>query len=61
MITVSEIFSTPIYQYENVKDITEKELYFVENEIDRFRNVGNETSLNNYILDRQEFKELKTF
>ena len=59
MSIVSEIFSTPIFQYENVKNITEKELHFVENEIDKFKNVGNKTSLDNYILDRQEFKELK--
>jgi len=60
MSIISEIFSTPVFQYENVKDITEEELNLVENGIDRFRNVGNSTSLDNYILDRKEFKELKS-
>ena len=59
MSIVSEIFCTPIFQYENIKNITKKEFNVVENEINSFKNVGNSTSLDNYILDRKEFKELK--
>jgi len=56
---ITGIFPTPIFQYEDVTEITAEELNLVENEIDSCRNIGNSTSLDNYILNRKEFKELK--
>lgn len=58
MSIVSEIFCTPIFQYDNI-NIRKEELNIVENEVERFKNVGNSTSLDNYILDKKEFKKLK--
>ena len=56
---ITGIFPTPIFQYNNVKEITVEELNLAENEADTYRNAGNSTSLDSYILDRKEFKDLK--
>jgi uncharacterized protein (TIGR02466 family) len=44
------------------REFTESELNFVNNHsFKTYQNVGNITSLNNYILEEPEFKELKKF
>lgn len=59
MITVSEIFPTPVFQYENVKNITTQENNIIRNEIEILRNEGNSISTDKYILERPEFADLK--
>ena len=56
---VTAIFPTPIFTYEDVKEITTEEFNIAENELDTYHNVGNKTSLDSYILDRDVFKDLK--
>ena len=56
---VTAIFPTPIFTYEDVKEITTEEFNIAENELDTYHNVGNRTSLDSYILDRDVFKDLK--
>lgn len=59
MTIVSKVFATPIYQYENVKNITTEENNIVRNEIEILRNEGNSISTDKYILERPEFADLK--
>ena len=59
-MTQTGIFPTPIFQYADVKQITAEELNFVDGEVDTYRNVGNSTSLDSYILEREEFTDLKS-
>ena len=56
---VTAIFPTPIFTFEDVKEITTEEFNIAENELDTYHNVGNRTSLDSYILDRNVFKDLK--
>lgn len=56
---VTAIFPTPIFTYEDVKEITTEEFNIAENELDTYQNLGNKTSLDSYILDRDVFKDLK--
>jgi uncharacterized protein (TIGR02466 family) len=61
MSIVNRIFPTPVFQYKNVKEATCKEIDFIENKVPIYRpkGKGNLTSVDNYILDTKEFKELK--
>ena len=54
------IFPTPVYISKLNRELTEKELSFIDkNKIDVDSNEGNTTSKNNYILNNNEFKNLK--
>ena len=57
---VTGIFPTPIFTYENVKEITIEEFDIAANQLETYKNIGNTTSLDSYILDRDVFKNLKT-
>jgi uncharacterized protein (TIGR02466 family) len=57
---ISSIFSTPIYFSKLDRKLSTKELLFVEKNKNLFyKNQGNLTSLDNYVLDKKEFKDLK--
>jgi hypothetical protein len=57
---ISSIFSTPIYFSKLDRKLSTKELLFVEkNKNLFFKNEGNLTSLDNYVLNKKEFKDLK--
>ena len=54
------IFATPIYKTKLNRSLTEIELSFVDKtKLDVYKNEGNTTSNNNYILDNKIFKNLK--
>jgi uncharacterized protein (TIGR02466 family) len=58
--TINGIFPTPIYTSKIDRDITTKELSFIDKiKLDTYNNEGNKTSNNNYILNNEEFKNLK--
>jgi len=58
--TVDKIFPTPIYSSELNRELTKKELSFInKTKLDVYKNEGNITSNNNYILDQKVFKNLK--
>lgn len=60
--TLELIFPTPVMFGEMERDFTESELNFVkDNSYKIYQNMGNTTSLNTYILDEPELKELKEF
>ena len=57
---ISSIFPTPIYFSKLDIKLSTKELLFVEkNKNLFFKNEGNLTSLDNYVLNKKEFKDLK--
>ena len=57
---IQGIFPTPIYISKLNRDITTKELLFIDNtKLDTYNNEGNTTSNDNYILNNKEFKFLK--
>jgi uncharacterized protein (TIGR02466 family) len=57
---ISSIFPTPIYFSKLDRKLSTKELLFVEkNKNLFFKNEGNLTSLDNYVLNKKEFKDLK--
>ena len=57
---INSIFPTPIYISKLDRTLTEQELLFVnESKLDVYKNLGNTTSINNYILNNKEFKNLK--
>jgi hypothetical protein len=61
-ITLELLFPTPIMFGEMERDFTKSELNFVEDHSSKtYQNQGNTTSLNNYILEEPELKELKEF
>ena len=58
---INGIFPKPIYISQLNRELTNKELLFIDkNKLDIFKNEGNTTSNDNYILNDKEFKELKT-
>jgi uncharacterized protein (TIGR02466 family) len=60
MDTILSIFPTPVYKTTLEKNLSKKELLFVDkNKLNTHKNEGNITSNNNYILNEKEFKSLK--
>ena len=58
--TINSIFPTPIYISQLNRELTNKELSFIDNtKLDVYKNEGNTTSTDNYILNKEEFKDLK--
>jgi uncharacterized protein (TIGR02466 family) len=58
--TINGLFPTPVYISKLDRDITTKELSFIDKtKLDTFNNEGNKTSNDNYILNHKEFKNLK--
>ena len=58
--TINGIFPTPIYISKIDRDITSKELLFIDKtKLDTYNNEGNTTSNDNYILNSKAFKNLK--
>jgi len=53
------IFPTAVFTYENVKEITKNEFKIATNQSNIYNNMGNTSSLDSYILDKDEFKDLK--
>jgi len=59
--TINSIFSTPIYISKLNRELTKKELSLIDkSKLDVFKNEGNTTSNDNYILNNKTFKDLKT-
>ena len=57
---INGIFPTPIYISKLNRDITKKELSFIDKtKLDVYNNEGNKTSNDNYILNNKAFKNLK--
>jgi uncharacterized protein (TIGR02466 family) len=60
--TVNNIFPTPIYMTNMDRPFTKQELQFVEKQKKHcVKNQGNINTKDNYILNRQEFKNIKKF
>ena len=58
--TINGIFPTPIYISKIDRDITTKELSFIDKtKLNTHNNEGNKTSNDNYILNNKEFNDLK--
>ena len=58
--TINSIFPTPIYISKLDRELTLKELSFIDKtKLDIFNNEGNTTSNDNYILNNKAFKNLK--
>jgi uncharacterized protein (TIGR02466 family) len=58
--TINGIFPTPIYISKTNRDLTSKELSFInKSKLDVYNNEGNKTSNDNYILNNKAFKTLK--
>jgi len=58
--TIYGIFSTPVYQTKLNKEFTKEEKKFIEKtKLDVYKNEGNVTSNNNYILDTKPLKNIK--
>jgi uncharacterized protein (TIGR02466 family) len=58
--TISVIFPTPIYISKLNRELTNKESLFIDKtKLDVYKNEGNTTSNNNYILNHTAFKNLK--
>jgi uncharacterized protein (TIGR02466 family) len=58
--TINGIFPTPVYMSKLDRDLTKKELSFIDkSKLDFYRNEGNITSNNNYILNQKVFSKLK--
>jgi uncharacterized protein (TIGR02466 family) len=59
--TINSIFPTPIYISKINRELTNKELSFIDKtKLDVYKNEGNTRSNDNYILNNKEFKDLKT-
>jgi uncharacterized protein (TIGR02466 family) len=59
--TVNGIFPTPVYMSKLDRDLTKKELSFIDKtKLDVYKNEGNTTSNDNYILNQKIFNNLKT-
>jgi uncharacterized protein (TIGR02466 family) len=57
---INGIFPTPVYISKIDRELTSKELSFVDkNKLDFLKNDGNITSNDNYILNNKQFKKLK--
>jgi uncharacterized protein (TIGR02466 family) len=58
--TINGIFPTPIYISKLDREMTSKELSFIDKtKLNTFNNEGNTTSNDNYILNHKTFKNLK--
>jgi hypothetical protein len=58
--TINGIFPTPIYISKLDRELTKKELSFVDkSKLDHYKNDGNITSNDNYILNQKVFGSLK--
>ena len=58
--TINGIFPTPIYISKINRELTNKELSFIDkNKLDVYKNEGNTTYNDNYILNHKAFKNLK--
>jgi uncharacterized protein (TIGR02466 family) len=58
--TVNGIFPTPVYISKLDRDLTKKELSFIDkSKLDFYKNEGNITSKDNYILNQKVFSKLK--
>jgi len=58
--TITGIFPTPVYISKLERDLTKKELSFVDkSKLDVYKNEGNTTSNDNYILNHKSFSSLK--
>jgi uncharacterized protein (TIGR02466 family) len=58
--TINGIFPTPIYISKLNRELTNKELSFIDKtKLDTYKNEGNTTSNDNYILNHKAFKDLK--
>jgi uncharacterized protein (TIGR02466 family) len=58
---INGIFPTPIYISKLDRELTKKELLFInKNKLDVYKNEGNTTSNDNYILNNKAFENLKT-
>ena len=58
--TINGIFPTPIYISKLNREITNKELSFIDKtKLEVYNNEGNTTSNDNYILNNKPFKKLK--
>ena len=58
---INGIFPTPVYISKLNRELTNKELSFIDKtKLDVYKNEGNTTSNDNYILNHKAFKELKT-
>jgi len=59
--TINGIFPTPIYISKIDRELTKKELSFIDKtKLHTYNNEGNTTSNDNYILNHKAFKDLKT-
>jgi uncharacterized protein (TIGR02466 family) len=59
--TVNGIFPTPVYMSKLGRELTKKELSFIDKtKLDVCKNEGNITSNDNYILNQKNFNNLKT-
>jgi uncharacterized protein (TIGR02466 family) len=57
---INGIFPTPIYISKLNRELTNKELSFIDKiKLDVYKNEGNTTSNDNYILNQKAFKDLK--
>jgi uncharacterized protein (TIGR02466 family) len=57
---IHSIFPTPIYISKIDRELTTKELSFIDKtKLDTYNNEGNTTSNDNYILNQKAFKDLK--
>jgi len=57
---IIDIFPTPIYITKLNRDLTKEELLFVDKtKLDVYKNIGNTTSNDNYILNNKIFENLK--
>ena len=57
---INGIFPTPIYISKLNRELTNKELSFIDKiKLDVYKNEGNTTSNDNYILNKKSFKDLK--
>ena len=58
--TINGIFPTPIYISKIDRELTKKELSFIDkNKLDTYNNEGNKTSNDNFILNNKQFKDIK--
>jgi hypothetical protein len=56
---ISGVFPTPIYISKLNRELTNKELSFInKNKLNIYKNEGNITSEDNYVLDNKIFKSL---
>ena len=58
--TINGIFPTPIYMSKLDRELSKKELTFIDkSKLDHYKNEGNITSNDNYILNQKVFSSLK--